>query len=126
MKNLFSWTDVEGIEYDLESIGDVACNQPNPMWMSYSVKIENKTQLPIIKVNYGPMVGEGQKARIKISGLTCYQSNDQRKYNVKNHVETLEKQLNNVNDTIDAIVKDAIDIQDRKLLDVQVIKLSAA
>ena len=72
---MFSWTDLTGSEYNIEKLGNGSCNNQLQEWQQDSQLITEKSKLPIMKINYGPMKYESQKVRITIGPLICY-SND--------------------------------------------------
>ena len=68
---MFSWTDITGNEYVKGTLGSGNCNYQLPQWEEDYETITDMSQLPVMKVNYGPLMFKNQEAFIAVGPLHC-------------------------------------------------------
>ena len=91
-RDYFTWTDRQGVEHPLVPTNST-CDLKNPAWESNQGEINDKNQLPITNIKYGPMGYELAKVKIVVGTIVCQPSENTlliREQMVADHIEKLK------------------------------------
>ena len=88
----FKWVDALGSHHALNGSN---CNTPIPAWTEQTNVIEDKNTLPIMKVLYGPLIHEGQSAKVVIGPIICEPrpNDDWSIVNLETHVKEVTEKI---------------------------------
>ena len=66
--------DSNGEEHVLKTVGNNTCDAKNPFVVSDVGEINDKANLPVVRIRYGPLKHENSKVNITLGPLTCIPS----------------------------------------------------
>ena len=95
-ENRMTWIDRHGTVHPLTTVGSNNCDARKPFLVTDTDDFTDMEKLPILGITYGPLAHEAEEMTITIGPLICDPAQDGQVKGIREQVEALEIQMNDM------------------------------